>query len=82
MKKTILILSVLVAAIAFNHCTKKQTTEGNVTEPTSVTDIDGNVYSIIKIGDQIWMAENLRVTRYRNGQAIPNVTDMRFGVRH
>lgn len=41
----------------------------------TVTDIDGNVYQTIQIGDQIWMAENLRVMHYRNGDSIPNVTD-------
>ncbi len=41
----------------------------------TVTDIDGNTYQTIKIGNQWWMAENLKVIRYRNGEAIPNVTD-------
>ncbi|TFH65295.1 MAG: hypothetical protein E4G91_03005 [Candidatus Zixiibacteriota bacterium] len=45
-----------------------------VKDPT-VTDIDGNAYQTVTIGTRVWMAENLRVTHYRNGEAIPNVTD-------
>lgn len=43
-----------------------------------VTDIDGNVYHPVIIGKQVWLAENLRTTRYRNGDPIPNVTDSTF----
>lgn len=39
----------------------------------SVIDIDGNIYPTIQIGSQEWMAENLRTTRYSNGDTIPNV---------
>lgn len=40
-----------------------------------VTDIDGNGYKTVIIGEQEWMAQNLRTTRYANGNEIPNVTE-------
>jgi PEGA domain./Fibrobacter succinogenes major domain (Fib_succ_major). len=40
-----------------------------------VKDADGNLYNTIKIGNQEWMTENLKTTRYRNGKKIRRVSD-------
>ncbi len=40
------------------------------TTPSRVSDYDGNNYNIVKIGDQLWFQENLKVTKYRNGDLI------------
>jgi uncharacterized protein (TIGR02145 family) len=50
---------------------------GNAGRTGSVEDIDGNHYGTVTIGGRTWMSENLRVSRYRNGDPIPEVRDAR-----
>jgi len=57
--------------ILTNSC-KKDEDNNN---PASITDRDGNVYTSVTIGYQIWMIENLKTTKYNDGTAIPLVTD-------
>jgi uncharacterized protein (TIGR02145 family) len=42
----------------------------------TVKDIDGNAYSVVTIGEQQWLGQDLKTTRYNDGTPIPNVTDI------
>jgi uncharacterized protein (TIGR02145 family) len=58
----ILVLLFIVVLIKLSSGCKK--------DNEALTDIDGNIYTELTIGTQIWMKENLKVTRYRNGDLI------------
>jgi uncharacterized protein (TIGR02145 family) len=45
------------------------------TDPVTVSDINNNVYNVVRIGSQVWMAENLKTNRLRTGLGLSNVTD-------
>jgi uncharacterized protein (TIGR02145 family) len=69
MKKQLkkIIVLILITSIGLLQSCKKDEV---ITAPITVTDIDGNTYSTITVGGVVWMAENLRTTKYNDGTAI------------
>jgi uncharacterized protein (TIGR02145 family) len=57
-----------VGALEQNGVTSQQLTEAGLIG--TVLDIDENTYKWVKIGTQVWMAENLKAINYKNGTAI------------
>jgi carbonic anhydrase len=62
-------------AEATGEATAETASQAPAEAPATVTDADGNVYPTVRVGDQLWMAENLRTVTCSDGAAIPLVSD-------
>lgn len=74
---SILTLSILISSCSAESSVTSQEPEPENIIPTgcgtdaTILDIDGNVYTIVQIGNKCWMQESLRTTKTNDGQAIP-----------
>ena len=81
MKKSIFLLTFTL--LLFSCSSESDIIQNNSTNPINptsnptgtITDIEGNVYKTVKIGDQWWMSENLRTTKYCDGTSITYAPD-------
>lgn len=64
----------LIASLLILSSSCKKDENDNPSQSDTVIDIDGNVYHSVTIGSQVWMVENLKVTKFNDGTNIPNVT--------
>lgn len=73
------LIIIILISILITGCKKEKDIAPILFNPSisygSMTDQNGNTYKTVTIGTQVWMAENLRTTKYRNGDPIPNVTN-------
>lgn len=68
-KFSIFTLTLIIFALYSNGCRKHEKISD------LVTDIEGNTYKTVIVGSQIWMAENLKTTRFPDGTVIPLTED-------
>ncbi|TXE20005.1 hypothetical protein ES692_01730 [Psychroserpens burtonensis] len=78
MKKIIKFSSYILISLFFIQCSDDESNSiGNQIQ--TVSDIDGNIYNTIVIGNQTWMVENLKTTTYSDGTPITEYTFEEFG---
>lgn len=67
MKKIASLSMLALLSLTFYQCDEKENATVPIEVPETVTDFEGNTYATVKIGDQLWMAENLRTTHSSTG---------------
>jgi uncharacterized protein (TIGR02145 family) len=70
MKTIIMLILALLTIFLFANGCRKDENDNNV-----VKDIEGNLYHTVRIGNQVWMVENLRTTKYNDGTEIVHPSD-------
>jgi uncharacterized protein (TIGR02145 family) len=66
------LISILLLYTCTAYAQKK-----NPKDSMPVKDADGNVYKTITLDDGVWMAENLKTTKYNDGTSIPMIKDIK-----
>ncbi len=76
MKTHTIIIALLLAGFMLVSCDEKENDKAVILYEIAadVKDVDGNSYKAVRIGEQTWMAENLNVSHFRNGDPILHVT--------
>jgi len=80
LKIKISFVSLLSFLLIINSCNKEDNSYPDIIFNSdlnyeTIEDIEGNEYKTITIGNQTWMAENLRTTKYNDGTDITEITD-------
>ncbi|MCX6246770.1 MAG: hypothetical protein NTW10_03460 [Bacteroidetes bacterium] len=71
MKTKILIFPIVLMALFFmveSGC--KKSSDDTTSQSNTVTDIDGNIYHMVRVGTQVWTVENLKTTKFNDGFSI------------
>ena len=69
------LIVILIFGIGLLMQCEKTSSTGPQIKAGPCVDVDGNEYETIVIGDQVWMAENLKVIHYQNGDSIELITE-------